>query len=248
MEKFIAKSNLSLQILKSAQLSTNLPVNTLIFGEIGVGKKLLANEILANAIVFEALEFESLLNKKLVTCEQYTQLILYNIDQVLNVEEFLENIISIKIVATSHEKSQRYNSHFAVKIEIPPLQQRDEDLNELIQCYKKEACSIFSNDMECDNKLLDIDLSQNGKSLKNSIYKSVISHTIKEDEIKNILEYYFKEQLKHNASYKDLIAIFEIPLLKAAEELFKSQVQMANKLDINRITLRKKLDMYNGEL
>jgi len=115
MEKFIAKSNLSLQILKSAQLSTNLPVNTLIFGEIGVGKKLLANEILANAIVFEALEFESLLNKKLVTCEQYTQLILYNIDQVLNVEEFLENIKSIKIVATANEKSQRYNSHFAVK-------------------------------------------------------------------------------------------------------------------------------------
>jgi len=102
--------------------------------------------------------------------------------------------------------------------------------------------------MECDNKVLDLDLSQNGKSLKNSIYKSVISHTIKEDEIKNILEYYFKEQLKRNASYKDLISIFEIPLLKAAEKLFKSQVQMANKLDINRITLRKKLDMYSGEL
>ncbi|HFU75153.1 MAG TPA: Fis family transcriptional regulator [Arcobacter sp.] len=248
MDKFIAKSNISNQILKSAQLSTNLPVNTLIYGEDGVGKKLLSREILPNAVSFDAKEFESLLNKSLVSIDQYSQIILYHIDQVLNVEEFLGNLKSTKIVATAFEKSNRFNNNFAVKIEIPPLKDRPEDLDELIDMYKKEACSIFADGILCDNKILTLDLSKNGKSLKNSIYKSVLTHTIKEDEIKNILEHYFQHQLKEKATYKDLIEVFEIPLLKASHKLFKSQVQMASNLDINRITLRKKLDLYNGEL
>ena len=169
-------------------------------------------------------------------------------DEVLNIEEFLGNLKSTKIVATSIEKSIRFNNHFAVKIEIPPLQERLEDLEELTNIYTKEAYSIFANDINYDKKFLTIDLSQNGKSLKNSIYKSVLTHTIKEKEIQSILEYYFEQQLEENATYKDMLEVFEIPLLKAAQKLFKSQVQMANNLDINRITLRKKLDMYNGDL
>ena len=38
MEKFIAISKISQQILKSAKLSADLPINTLIYGQIGVGK------------------------------------------------------------------------------------------------------------------------------------------------------------------------------------------------------------------
>ena len=248
MEKFIAKSEISMQILKSAGLSANLPVNTLIFGQSGVGKKLLAHEILPNAVVFEAIEFESLLNKKLVSTDGYPQLILYHLDQVLNIEEFLENLKGVKLVATAKEKSTRFNQQFAVKIEIPPLKEREEDLKELTDQYVKEACNIFDKKTIYDTKNLEIDLTTNGISLKNSIYKSILKYTIKEDEIKNILEYYFTEQLKENATYKDLMSIFEVPILKSANKLFKSQVQMANQLDINRITLRKKLDIYQEEL
>jgi transcriptional regulator with PAS, ATPase and Fis domain len=248
MEKFIAKSEVSMQILKSAGLSSNLPVNTLIYGETGVGKKLLANEILPNGVIFEADEFESLLNKKLISTEGYPQLILYQIDNVLNIEEFLINLKGVKLVATANERSARFNQHFAVKIEIPPLKERPEDLETLITKYTKEASEIFSKKSTHDLKNLELDLSTNGKSLKNSIYKSILKYTIKEDELINILEYYFSEQLKENATYKDLITLFEIPILKAANKLFKSQVQMANQLDINRITLRKKIDMYHEEL
>jgi DNA-binding protein Fis len=39
-----------------------------------------------------------------------------------------------------------------------------------------------------------------------------------------------------------------VPLLKAAKTAFKSQLKMAEKLSINRITLRKKIHQYFGEL
>ena len=248
MDKFLAKSDISNQILKSAQLSSNLPVNTLIFGESGTGKKLLAKEILPSGVTFEAKDFEQLLNKKLVNSEQYPQLILYHLDDVLNIEEFLENLKHTKIVATAKHKSQRYTLHFAVKIEVPPLEQRQEDLEELISIYLEEASSIFSNEKQCNRKNIDIDLSNNGFSLKNSIYRSVLTKTIQKDQINDILEYYFSQELENDATYKELLEMFEIPLLKAAQNLFKSQVQIAKKLDINRITLRKKLDYYQGEL
>ncbi|MBD3830017.1 MAG: Fis family transcriptional regulator, partial [Arcobacter sp.] len=49
-------------------------------------------------------------------------------------------------------------------------------------------------------------------------------------------------------SYKDLSYIFEVPLLKAATKKYKSQVQVAKHLGLNRITLRKKLEIYKDLL
>ena len=62
------------------------------------------------------------------------------------------------------------------------------------------------------------------------------------------LEQFILNKLKKEYNYKDLLEYFEIPLLKAAKKEYKSQLQMANKLQINRITLRKKIDQYSTEL
>lgn len=248
MEHFITQSDISKQILKSAKLSSNLPVNTLIVGEDGVGKKILSKEILPQATIFDALEFETLLNKKMITTDQYTTLILYHIDKVLNIEEFLENIKHIKIVATAYEKSNRFNSSFAIKIEIPPLSQRKEDCDELKKIYINKAAKVFNIVDPIDEKDLEFDLSKNGISLQNSIYKSILRESITTNDLQDLLQSFFIEQLNGGKNYKDLLEVFEIPLLKASKQLFKSQVQMANKLEINRITLRKKLEIYEGEI
>ncbi len=58
---------------------------------------------------------------------------------------------------------------------------------------------------------------------------------------------FFVREFKVERTYKQLLEVFEIPLLKAAKKVYKSQLQMANKLNINRITLRKKLNKYFGE-
>ena len=70
MKKFIAQSEISKQILKSAKLSADLPVNTLIYGEIGVGKKLLAKEILPNTTTILAKELEKLINNNQINLEE----------------------------------------------------------------------------------------------------------------------------------------------------------------------------------
>ena len=58
---FIAVSNASKEAFKTATLLKTLNVNSLITGEVGVGKKSLAQYILPNAAVIDASNFDELL-------------------------------------------------------------------------------------------------------------------------------------------------------------------------------------------
>lgn len=247
MQRFITKSASSIQILKSAKLSASLPVNTLIYGEAGVGKKLIAKEILVSSTAISAKELEIAIINKQIDLKQFTSLIIYDIHLVINLDEFLECLKNIKLVATSLHKHEKYNTQFAIKIEIPSLDQRKEDLEELIDIYVKEASQIYKSSNSYNIKDITIDLSGNGITLKQSIYKSILLKSITKQEMINTLETYLYTQLTNGKTYKELLEVFEIPLLKSAKKAFKSQLQMANKLVINRITLRKKLHKYFGE-
>ena len=79
MEKFIATSQISQQILKSAKLSADLPINTLIYGQKGVGKKLLAQEIIPNAFMINGGELEKLIISKQIDLALYQAIIIDNI-------------------------------------------------------------------------------------------------------------------------------------------------------------------------
>lgn len=245
MKKFIAKSEISKKILKIAQMSSNLPVNILITGEIGTGKKVLAKEILPNSFMFKAKELEDLINSDKINLKDYKSLIILNINEVSNKTKFLNKLDGIKLVATGYKEDGEYLDKFAIKIDIPPLVERKEDLEELVKIYVKEANQIFATNI--DTKNLKLNLSKNGQSLKQSIFKNTIFQSIKKEELISILQDFFIKELEKEKSYKELIEIFEKPLLKAAKAKFKSQLQMAKKLDINRNTLRTKIKRYfNG--
>ncbi len=246
MNKFIAKSESSKKLLNIAQISSSLPVNILIIGPKGVGKKILAQNILPDASIFDARTLEETLINKTANIEEYVEIIITNIEQVVNKKEFLERLIHIKVVATSTYLPQDIEASFAVKLDIPPLAERKEDLEELIKIYLKEAKEIYEIDIE--SKDIDIDLSTNGVSLKKSIFKNSILKSLKDEDMSYSLEQFILNKLKKEYNYKDLLEYFEIPLLKAAKKEYKSQLQMANKLQINRITLRKKIDQYSAEL
>ena len=246
MNKFIAKSESSKKLLNIAQISSSLPVNILIIGPKGVGKKILAQNILPDASIFDARTLEETLINKTANIEEYVEIIITNIEQVVNKKEFLERLIHIKVVATSTYFPQDIEASFAVKLDIPPLEERKEDLEELIKIYLKEAKEIYEIDIE--SKDIDIDLSTNGVSLKKSIFKNSILKSLKDEDMSYSLEQFILNKLKKEYNYKDLLEYFEIPLLKAAKKEYKSQLQMANKLQINRITLRKKIDQYSAEL
>lgn len=246
MKKFIAKSESSKKLLGIAQMSSSLPVNILIVGENGVGKKILAQQILPDAILFDAKTLEETLINKTANIEEYNEIILTNLENVINKKEFLERLENLKIVATSIYVPHDINTVFAVKLDIPPLQQREEDLQELIKVYLQEAKEIYGIDIE--TKDLEIDLSTNGVSLKKSIFKNSLLKSMKDSDMLYSMEKFIFQKLKQEYTYKDLLEYFEIPLLKAAKKAYKSQLQMANKLQINRITLRKKMEQYYEEL
>jgi len=246
MNKFIAKSESSKKLLSIAQISSTLPVNIIIIGLKGVGKKVLAQNILPDAPIFDAKTLEETLINKTANIEEFTEIIITNIEQVVNKKEFLERLCNIKIVATTTYLSSDIETSFAVKVDIPPLIDRKEDLEELIQIYLKEAKEIY--EIEIDTKNIDIDLSSNGVSLKKSIFKNSLLKSLKDDDMNYTLEQFILHKLEKEYNYRDLLEYFEVPLLKAAKKAYKSQLQMANKLQINRITLRKKIDYYSTQL
>jgi DNA-binding NtrC family response regulator len=245
MKRFIAKSNISKQIIKSAQLCKDLPINTIIYGEVGVGKKLLANEILPNSTVIFAKELEQSINTNKFNIQQYNSLIIYDIHNIINSKAFFNNLKDIKIVATSIKNYD--NNIFAVKISIPPLKTRKEDLEELVAIYKKEALKLYGLSHIKNNSKINIDLTKNNISLKQSIYKSIFLQSATTQDIIHILENYFYTQVQQNKTYKQLLSVFEIPLLKASKRAFKSQLKISHNLNINRMTLRKKLAYYFKE-
>lgn len=246
MNEFIAKAESSKKLLHIAQISSSLPINILIIGEKGVGKKILAKNIFPDTPLFDAKTLEETLINKTVNIEEFTEIVITNIQHVVNKKEFLERLCNIKIIATTTYLPNDIETSFAVKLDIPPLVDRAEDLEELIKVYLKEAQEIY--EIEADPKNIAIDLSSNGISLKKSIFKNSLLQSLNDDDIEDSLKQFITYKLQEGYNYKDLLEYFEVPLLKAAKKVYKSQLQMANKLQINRITLRKKIDYYSTQL
>jgi len=244
MEKFLACCESSKKILSIAQMSANLPVNILIIGQSGVGRKLLAQQISLDAPIFDAKTLESSIINNTANVKQYAEIIITGLESVLNKKEFLENLAGVKVIATTTYMLSDIETQFAIKIDIPPLKDRPEDLEEITQHYIKQAQEIYN--INIATKDIDIDLSKNGISLKQSIFKNTMLKSLNDEDMKDSLEYFLLQKLQENKDYKELLEIFEIPLLKAAKKEYKSQLQMATNLKINRITLRKKLDLYFG--
>ena len=245
MNSFISKSEQTKNILQSALLAINLPVNILILGEKGLGKKLLTKEITKDVQSFDALLLEDLINNKKINLSHYKTLIIYDLQNVLNKNEFLFNCKDIKIIATTLTDSNEYTSSFAVKIQMPKLTSSSEDFKYISKMYIKEAKELSDN-INVDSKKITYDLSQNGISLKKSIFKSIFNSSLNDNELMKSFEEYLYEEIKKDKTYKDLLGLFEIPLLNASKKAFKSQLKISNQLGINRITLRKKLDYYFG--
>jgi DNA-binding protein Fis len=57
----------------------------------------------------------------------------------------------------------------------------------------------------------------------------------------DIVQTYIAPKLGSNNDYKKFLHIYEAPLIRAGLKKFKSQLQLADKLGLNRNTLRKKI-------
>jgi len=241
MDEFVAFSKASQDTLKIAMLSSDLPVNIILVGEKAVGKNHLAKIIAPNAKIFEAVDLENKSIKSSIDYNSFSEIIINNIHKISSTKNLIQELEqhSIKVIATTTEYKDSYDELFQVKIDVPSLKDREEDVEFLTQKYINEAKRLFL--IEGDIPKVTIDLSNNAISLKKSIYSSILFDSLNKEAIMELLESFLYKEFEHTTAYRDLLPIFEVPLLKAGKRAFKSQLQMSKKFDINRNTLRKKL-------
>ena len=136
---------------------------------------------------------------------------------------------------------QTIDEFFSVKFDIPPLSQREEDIEALIQLFTKEASELFGVKSEFSVKNFIPDLTKNSNSLRRQVMINSLLQDIEDIELMDIIENYLSSKLGSNSDYRNFLYLYEVPLIKAGLMKFKSQLQLADKLGLNRNTLRKKI-------
>jgi len=242
MQTFTTKSPIIKDIIKALELSKDLFVSSILIGEPHTGKKSLLKKI------FPSIPIVSATNKELIhsTLKISDEIIITNFDILDNIKEY--DFENKKIIATANKIKNKnlIDEMFAFIYHMPSLQERPEDIDILAKYYLDKAIKDLSiKEIDVDIDKISIDLSNNTKTLKSSIYRYLIQKDMNIDEIKNALYEYLYNHLEGNNSYREHIHIYEEPLIKAGLDKFSSQLKLSSILGINRNTLRKKIQEHN---
>lgn len=238
---FVTASDASTQAFKTATLLKTLSINSLITGESGVGKKSLAKYILPDAQVIDASDFDHIL----LALENTREIIISNLENSPNlirlIKAIQENNVRVVATAKSLFSDENIDELFSLKFDIPPLSQRMEDVEVLVKIFVKEASLLFNSNEKFDYKNFQPDLSKNSNSLRRQVMISYLLQDIKDVELINIMDNYLYSRLGSNSDYRNFLYLYEVPLIRAGLRKFKSQLKLADKLGLNRNTLRKKI-------
>lgn len=249
MQDYIAAAPASKEVLNSATLLKSLGVNALISGSSGTGKKTLATYILPNTTIYNAKELQQDISDNIIGLSNQS-IIIDKIENITNVELFLNwaNEHDIRVIATTSKDDlhTKLKDFFSITLFIPNLENRKEDIKPLANKFSNEAMQILGATRKPEK--LIINTTQNAISLRKSIYFSYLFETIGENEIMMLLEKFMLDNMQGENSYRDLSYLFEAPLLRASQKKYKSQLQMSRHLGLNRITLRKKLELHKDLL
>jgi len=236
--EFVAYSHEMQEVKKLISLVKGINVNTIIMGDVGVGKSFVAKIIIPNAIVVHGDRPEDVLKA------------LKNFDEII-IEDF-EKLPSSdlpltegkKIVATAKKriKDSTLDRLFGIKIDIPPLSERSEDIAGLAKHFLSKAKKELSLESNINIYSLAFDISQNCHSLKRSVYQALLCGNVSKEQLGSIMEEYFCAHIDdEDENYKPFLDIFDSAIINANYKKFKSQLMMSYKMGINRNTLRKKI-------
>ncbi len=146
-----------------------------------------------------------------------------------------------RIILIGYEKLNdniKENFNITVEIFLDDLINRPKDTKAFIEYFKNEA----KNELKLqDDFEVEVDISENLNSLKRGIYKSALCSNLNRDEMINLLESYFNKNY-NDSSYNEELKIFDTAIIKSLQKKYKSKLQMAKHLKINRATLSKKVD------
>ncbi|MDD2789406.1 MAG: Fis family transcriptional regulator [Sulfurimonas sp.] len=238
---FVTASDASSQAFKTATLLKTLSINSLITGESGVGKKSLARYILPDAQMIDASEFDQLL----LSLENVREIIISNLENSPNLIRLIKAIQdnNVRVIATAKSSfiDEKVDDLFSLKFDIPPLSQRPEDIDVLVKIFVKEAALLFNSNDKFDFKNFRPDVTINADSLRRQVMISYLLQDIKDVELIDIMDNYLYSKLGSNSDYRNFLYLYEVPLIRSGLRKFKSQLKLADKLGLNRNTLRKKI-------
>ncbi len=237
--QFLSNSAKIDKITKGLTLTRSLFVSSLLMGEEHTGKKTLIKMLFPNTLYVDGSQEKELL----VALENNNALIIYNFEKIKNIDTLNFEHKRIIAIANSAKNSQRFTHIFAFIYKMPNLTQR-EDLPELIALFQNEISKSLMIEKKIPLREEQLNLYENIKSLKASIYKQLIFKTLKKEEIQSLLYDYLFEEMDGNNAYREHLALYEKPLLEAGLKKYKSQLKLAGVLGLNRNTLRKKIQEY----
>ena len=246
--KFVTASQASAEAFKTATLLKSLDVNALIIGQSGVGKRTLASFILPNAAILAGSQYEEIL----AHIEESDELIITNIEDFANIKRLFEAMQkhNVRIVATSKYRInyEEIDEIFSIELEIPPLCERPEDVNKLVELFIAEAADLFGGQPQFDVQNFIPNLEENANSLKRQVMIQYLLQDLQDDELMRIIENYLYDKLGSNSDYRNFLYLYEVPLIRAGLAKFKSQLQLSDRLGLNRNTLRKKITEHKNYL
>jgi DNA-binding protein Fis len=242
METFFTTSDKIQHIIKGFNLTKTLFVSSIIIGDAHTGKKTLARYLFPDAILVSGKNQEEVQT----ALKNYDEIIIADFEKLSNQNSL--DFSNKRIIATANYLGNPsiIDELFAFIYTMPPLQERHEDTRYLCDLFKKEASSTLMLDLdEVQNQTIPINLSNNSKSLKKSIYQHLIKQTMPIEDIVEMLHEYFYEHMEGNDSYREHLGIYEKPLINAGLKKYGSQLQLSQVLGINRNTLRKKIHEHH---
>ncbi|CAA6806966.1 MAG: Unknown protein [uncultured Sulfurovum sp.] len=238
--QFLSNSANIDKIIKGLTLTKSLSVSSLLIGEAHTGKLSLVRSLFPNSIYVDAHNQAELLT----ALDANNELIIFNFEEITNIENL--NFENKRIIAISNsiKEVESLSKTFAFIYQMPTLKER-EDLEILTQGFQEEIKKDLMIDRDIHLNLKQLDLSQNVKSLKASIYKALILKTFNKEDIHALLYNYLFEEIEGNNAYREHLGLYEEPLIKAGLKKYKSQLKLAGVLGLNRNTLRKKIQEYD---
>ncbi len=248
---FIAESKPLKEALKSANLLKSLRFNTLISGESGTGRHTLASYMMPEAPLIHG-DSPELYSQ----IENYEQIVIDRLGKIDSLSRVFQTLQKrgTKVIAIADENfnAGMIDSLFSVKIVLPPLRQRAEDVLPLAKKFVMEAKAMFGEESEKDLFEPDIkrvDLSRNAFSLRRSVFLQYFASKIEKEELLLLNEIYLSSRMTEDEEiYKKELSLYEIPLIRAGAKAFKSQLKMSRAFGLNRNTLRKKITLWKEYL
>lgn len=229
------------KIMHNLNLLRSLFVSAIITGEPHTGKKSLIRHL------FPDYHFVDARDSKMVTegLQKYDTLVLYHFEAVVNPNLF--DFADKKIIAIADTRTPNtfLEEHFAFVLKMPPLRDRASDIPLLAEYYGKTIQHKFAFQKVPDIDFRTLDLSDNNRSLYTSLYRSYFIENLEKRDIEEILHHYFAKHYDGDDIYRNMLGLFEKPLIEAGLEKYKSQLKLSSVLGLNRNTLRKKINEHD---